>query len=116
MKDTHKDAIEDKCGRTILAGQFIAYGHALGRCAGLRIGLVMNTEMHKPEYGDANPRVTVWGYDDDWSTLKWNKPLSKPSFLYFPERMIVLDNVPEHIRDALEKAVAGYVPKTKRKN
>lgn len=34
----------DKLGHPITEGCLIAYGHALGRCAGLRIGKVLKIE------------------------------------------------------------------------
>ena len=36
----------DKTGTEIKEGDFIVYGHALGRCAGLRIGKVLAIKHH----------------------------------------------------------------------
>jgi hypothetical protein len=33
--------MRDKSGRELEPGDFIVYGHALGRCAGLRYGVVL---------------------------------------------------------------------------
>jgi hypothetical protein len=85
--------MKDKAGTEITVGCFIAYGHALGRCAGLRIGRVeaLNIKFKKDEWD--NSTVTVLGVDDDWESNKI-KLLEKRSTLYFPERMIVLSRIP----------------------
>jgi hypothetical protein len=85
--------MKDKIGQEITAGCYIAYGHALGRCAGLRIGKILKVHADK---------VTIRGLDAEWS----NRPpqlLSKNSTLFFPDRMIVLnpDTVPQAYKDLL---------------
>jgi hypothetical protein len=86
----------DKIGQEIVVGSWIAYGHALGRCAGLRIGKVLKLkeEDNKDYFGKINEycpkiyRITVQGIDDDW---KHNEPhLCNKGTLQFPERIIVL--------------------------
>jgi hypothetical protein len=88
----------DKIGRPIQVGCYIAYGHALGRCAGLRIGLVLNIKEPSPEGTNSweakGWRITVIGIDDDWE----HRPieiLSRKGTLQFPNRILVLDDVPE---------------------
>ncbi len=84
--------MKDKIGQEIKVGDLIAYGHALGRCAGLRIGKVL----------EAGPKLVVWGVDDDWSREK-PRLLSKKSRLFYPDRCVVLDwgNCKESIRALL---------------
>lgn len=97
------DVVLDKIGQEIRAGSWIVYGHALGRCAGLRLGLVLEPpRIHKRDpykSSQGNVRVTVWGVDDDWNHRK-PRLLSKKSTLMFSERMIVLreELVPVTIR------------------
>jgi len=94
--------VYDKVGQEITKGCFIAYGHALGRCAGLRVGRVESVNIQEKTQYDWEKKkdipydeisVTVLGIDDDWD----EKPhlLEKKSTLFFPERMIVLYSVPE---------------------
>jgi hypothetical protein len=90
---------DDRVGRTIRPGCFIAYGHALGRSAGLRIGKVLAVSRVSPTYSKGYAmsfewRIKVRGISDDWSFYEPTL-LSKDSTLFFPERMIVLDSVPE---------------------
>ncbi len=79
--------IKDKLGQEILKGDFIVYGHNLGRCAGLRIGKVLKI--------DEKGRITVRGIDDDW---KHRPPqlCSRAGVLLYPNRVIVL---PCHMLD-----------------
>lgn len=100
------DPILDKLGQPITPGCIIAYGHALGRCAALRLGKVIKVSgtltpgftytggsyPEKREY-----RITVFGANDD--NVDHNEPdkkneapalLSKKSTLQFPNRVIVL--------------------------
>ena len=88
----------DKVGQEIVKGCFIAYGHALGRCAGLRIGRVESVNFSEEEdYKNIlvdNVSVTVLAIDDDWDGEK-PKLLQKKSTLFFPERMVVLSSIPE---------------------
>lgn len=102
----------DKVGQPFQAGDFIAYGHALGRCAGLRIGKVLaikqvdgfdwmgpRNQTPKKEW-----RITVVGVADDWA----GRPLElcKKGTLQFPERCLKLDPaaVPTAYLELYEKA------------
>jgi len=102
------DKILDRIGQEIKPGCIIAYGHALGRSAGLRIGKVLALkriapgELHSWEQYEQF-RITVWSVDDDWDH---NEPklLSKKSTIQFPDRIIVLpnDTIPEKFSKLLD--------------
>lgn len=100
--------ITDKIGQEIKPGAYIAYGHALGRCAGLRIGKVLALKSeNKGLTWNKKPhieyRITVRGIDDDWES----KPAelnSRNGTLQFPDRILVLNPelVPQNYREMLE--------------
>ncbi len=100
--------IRDKLGQLIIPGCYIAYGHALGNCSGLRIGKVIKvtkkpiTRYHKSE--EFEYRITVQGVHDDWS---WKAPelTNKKGTLQYPDRIIVLDEsaVPEKYTSLLKE-------------
>ena len=79
----------DKTGREITVGCYMAYGHALGRCAGIRIGKVLDLVEYKDNDGKQQAVITVIGVDDDWGT---NKPrlCERTGNLLYPERTVVL--------------------------
>lgn len=100
-------------------GSILAYGHALGRCAGIQLGKVLKVEViYTPpttyvarsyDYSQSRGedgrhpliahtriqperheyKITVWGVDNDW---KHRDPrlTSRKGTLQFPERMIVI--------------------------
>ena len=80
----------DKLGQEIKVGDYIAYGHALGRCAGLRIGKVLKVSYEKSNDWPREDifKIKVWGIDDEWSYA----PIlcSTPGTLNFPDRIVVL--------------------------
>lgn len=86
----------DKLGLGIQVGDIIAYGHALGRCAGLRIGKVLKVKD--------NGHLTVWGVDDDGNS-RVLRLCTKPGTLQFGERIIVLrrSQVPEAYLSLLDE-------------
>lgn len=109
----------DRLNQEIKVGSIIAYGHALGRCAGLRIGKVLKlkqTEIGKKrgwsrekhqwietnelEYSYA---ITVMGVDDDWD-FDEPKLCVRKGTLQFPERIVVLNQstVPEKYLNLLK--------------
>lgn len=117
--------ILDRVGQPITPGSLIAYGHALGRCAGLRLGKVLkvtgwiipaiqSTFHNYPERREY--RLTIHGIDDDsfdinqpdqvsWRGEKYDiKLLDKKSTLQFPSRVVVLDPqmVPQAYRDLFD--------------
>ena len=80
--------ILDKIGQPITIGSFIAYGHALGRCAGLRIGKVLDiTEKKKSWSNELSLAISVWGIDDDWSCQEVKLCRTRGTLL-FPERIL----------------------------
>jgi hypothetical protein len=106
--------MKDKIGNEITVGCFIAYGHNLGRCAGLRIGRVesVNVKSEKAIWDEGKiidtSTVTVLSVDDDWGNEDenvWNTPhiLEKRSTLFFPNRMIVLSSNTEKYLKLYEK-------------
>lgn len=98
----------DKIGQHIQVGSIVAYGHALGQCAGIRIGKVL--EMYLPPVPDWRARrydeqirIKVHGVDDDWNHREPDL-CKKTGTLMFPERIIVLDpeTIPVKIRRLLD--------------
>ena|SRR5579863_9567177 len=104
--------LDDKLGQELKPGRWIVYGHNLGRCAGLRIGMIIAAV--KGEESERCPwnrqdRITVWSIDDDHAAYaafhpedSWSspKPLSKKSTLLFASRCLVIPTalVPEQYR------------------
>jgi hypothetical protein len=96
--------IVDKLGQVIVPGCYIAYGHALGRCAGIRVGKVLAAKRVKSEYTDESEyRITVQGVEDDWHS---EKPTlcERKGTLRFPERTIVIHPaiVPPNFKELLD--------------
>lgn len=114
----------DKFGQEIKPGQWIVYGHNLGRCAGLRLGVVLAVKRGEPSYAatpwNREDRITVWGFDDDsveYSRYhpndEWSrpKPLRKKSTLLFSSRIVVLrpEMVPEDYRKQLSEIAVEHL-------
>lgn len=113
--------ILDKLGQEIKAGDYIAYGHALGRCAGLRIGRVVAPPKrvpHKWRDDEETFRITIWGVDQESIVEDWRGLLSKKSTLMFPDRLIVLDpeKVPQNIKNLYKDIPISGEPKPKRED
>ncbi len=84
--------VRDKVGQVITPGCYLAYGHALGRCAGLRIGKVLGLKSWEEARGERTRRVyrlQVQGVDDDWSHRD-PALTSRVGVLQYPERTLVL--------------------------
>lgn len=98
----------DKLGQTIRPGSIIIYGHALGRCAALRIGKVIRVGLKKPDigflYGQPQERITVQGIDDERSSEEPKLTKTKGT-LMFPDRIVVMNPslLPEKIKKLLER-------------
>ena len=93
--------ILDKCGVEIQPGNYIVYGHAMGRCAGLRFGVVTRIGEPKTEYGETKVPIQVQGVDDDWNHRP-PKLLGKKSTIFFPKRIVVIQNPPLNIKALLD--------------
>lgn len=95
--------VKDKFGTLIKPGCYIVYGHALGRCAGLRIGKVLSVQSKKKSWShESEYSITVQGVDDDWS-FKGMRLTARRGTLLFGDRIIVLapEQVPEAYRNLL---------------
>jgi len=106
---------KDKSGRKLKGGDFVIYGHALGRCAGLRYGKVIQVQWSKGYDGDDKiPKLKVHGVDDDW---EHNEPrlCSKSVALGFPQRVLKIDrdqlpNKFSEMLDAIEVVPDDEIP------
>lgn len=88
--------IYDKLNQELKPGDIVAYGHALGRCAGLRIGKVVGAEKDGRNY-----KIWIVGVDGEHRPTK---TLVRRSPLLYPSRMIVLNpaTVPDDVMRLLE--------------
>lgn len=96
----------DKVGKEIKVGSFVVYGHALGRCAGLRIGKILEIRSPKTDYNKEAIHFSVQGVDDDWNF----KPphVCRKGTLQFPDRILVIPekSVPVHCKILLGKPLS----------
>lgn len=102
---------KDVLGNEIKAGDYIVYGAAKGRCAGLNIGLVTSAGTHKPEYGDSYFRTQAEAVQVSWGEYtrtgmdSYSGAKKKPRkvTLAFSERICVIPEaiVPQAIKDLL---------------
>jgi hypothetical protein len=85
---------KDKIGQDIIVGDSIAYGHALRRRAGIRIGKVLqikgeiHTNLRNKE--ETRWRIHVWGVDDDYFPNMDLQILTHKGVLEFPTRIVKL--------------------------
>lgn len=79
------EQILDKIGKEITVGSYIAYGHSIGNSSGLRIGKVLSTAKR-----DRGCDIVVIGIDDDHKVFYPIKLNSRPGYLQYPERIIVI--------------------------
>lgn len=111
----------DKTGRALKAGDFVVYGHALGRCAGLQYGRVLAITEGKFGYDDKlYPKLRIQGVEMDDNNAfhhpertkerreRFKDPLAsllKPSVLTFPSRVlrVTRDQVPAEVLELLDK-------------
>lgn len=107
-----KLVLKDKSGRTLEPRDYIVYGHALGRCAGLRYGIV------KAIYGagthwDGGQKIhaRIRGVDDDWQQKEF-KLLTKDSTLQFGDRILKVTEkqMPPEVLTLLKKHLAEEEP------
>lgn len=105
----------DVLGNPIKPGDYIVYGAAKGRCAGLNIGLVIDTVIKDPEpyHRPTGPYLSVtaaaclveWRGEYRRAGVNDHNPASKPKnvTLSFSERMCVVpaSSVPDAIKALL---------------
>jgi hypothetical protein len=70
---------KDKFGRDVNIGDFIIYGRALGRCAGISIGKVIGYKTSTPKY-----------YTNPIEKLQIITEEGSKTYLEFPSRVIVI--------------------------
>lgn len=106
----------DKTRRLVLPGDYIVYGHALGRCAGLQYGRVIAVlPPVRDPYGGVCAKIRVQGVDahDNWlGYSKKNKgykagkvELLRPGTLCYPSRVLKVEphQIPEQVLALLEQ-------------
>lgn len=105
---TEELEFKDKAGNRLMAGDYIVYGHALGRCASLQYGKVLGITKAKDSYAKPAIKLKVQGieYNDNFyepTDKKVELKLLKPSFLAFPSRVlkIMVSQMPEDVANAL---------------
>ena|ERR1700690_2048063 len=92
----------DKSRKEIKVGDFIIYGHALGRCAGLRYGKVLAIKEVKDYADRIKNHFTVQGVDDDWYP-DTPKLAERKGTLQFGDRILIVteDQIPDKIFELL---------------
>ena len=98
--------VKDKSGREIKINDYIVYGHALGRCAGLKYGKVLAFKEFETFHINKDKKIglSVIGIDDDWSSQKPELGKRK-GFLQFPEERVLivsLDQLPKGYKELLD--------------
>jgi hypothetical protein len=97
-------SILDKSGNEINVGDYIVYGHNLGRCAGLKFGKIMNIDYEETgnHWQPFKFSIGVIGVDDDWNFQ--DARLSRKGTLQFPDRIIVLpfEKLPDYAKKLLK--------------
>lgn len=92
----------DRAGQEVKVGDFIVYGHALGRCAGLQFGRVLSIKsIERQRFSgiEEHWRIRAQGVNEDY-----NKPqLIKPGTLKYPDRIILAnDFIPQKLKDLFD--------------
>jgi len=103
---------KDKLGQEIKVGSYIVYGHALGRCAGLRLGKVLAINEKKDwRWIEDRWTYTVQGVDHEWAYEKpWDfekaQLTNRKGFLAYLTRIVVLNEsqVPKEIKKLLDES------------
>jgi hypothetical protein len=89
-KTSNPKVFKDKSGKVLKAGDYIIYGHAIGRCAGLKYGKVVGIKPGNPNsYSQSSTTLRVQGLEDN----QWNDEisLSRKSTLQFQERVLKIE-------------------------
>jgi hypothetical protein len=107
---------QDKAGQSLYPGDYIVYGHALGRCAALRFGIVLDIyEANDPygwwpgkDKGKKKVHLRIRGIDTEgWEVeAKGPKLLTKDSTLQFPDRVVRLTK--NQVPAAAHKKLSDY--------
>jgi len=103
MNPTEVEFFLDKSGREVKVGDYIIYGHALGRCAGLKWGkvlkIVKNKEQEDNVYDSGCWAINVIGIEEKrWSKSPYE--LSRKGTLNFPSRIIkATEFIPQELKD-----------------
>lgn len=86
--------LKDKAGHELKAGDYIVYGHNLGRCAALRYGMIVDIYEPKENWrSEKRIHIRVRGVDaEGWSAAKGPQLLSKDSTLQFGDRVLRISN------------------------
>lgn len=106
VKDEVFARMFDKAGRELNPGDLIVYGHNLGRCAGLRYGVIIKIYTAIESWTDKGKvHARVRGVDDDWSGGDRPALLSKDSTLQFGSRILKLteEQIPEKVLKLLSQ-------------
>lgn len=108
---------KDKIGQEITVGSYVVYGSPLGRCAGLRVGIVKSIKEKEDYRWPENKYIfTVRGIDMEWNykdidnfsetndRISLNK---KDGHLNFSTRIIVLqeNQLPPYLVKLLQSAL-----------
>jgi hypothetical protein len=102
----------DKLGTPVEIGSIIVYGHALGRCAALRVGRVLElNQVPRPYWYGTGPAPATWhatviGIADEWN----GRPAAlneKVGTLQFPDRWVVL--TPAQVPVVYRELLASFV-------
>ena len=103
-----KDFLVDKAGKKIEVGDYIIYGHSLGRCVGLRFGKVLSLTKGSDFYGMNSIKMKIIGVDDDYD--REARLLSKPSHLQFGSRTVSFKDPSGIIPSNVIKLLNNYAP------
>ncbi len=107
----------DKAGFELKTGDYIIFGHALGRCPGLRYGKVLAITEGREGYNKIIPKIKVQGVDsnDNWDTTR-SPTLCRSSTLSFPSRILKIDEsqMPKNVLDLLRPIKEEIVKMTKK--
>ena len=97
-----QESFTDKVGQTVKVGDVIAYGHAVGRSAALRIGKVLGiTKVHTAYMRrEADWSIRVRGVEE--SKHQGPSLCKRDGTLQYPDRIIKLTTVPDDIAKLLE--------------
>jgi len=91
--------MEDKCGREIHVGDYIVYGHAIGRSASLKFGKIIKI-TEKDACGKKVYTYRVAGISEDYS---FKTPSISIGTVLYEDRMIILpfDLLPDYAKELL---------------